>query len=189
MTHHKKSNRVVRWIAYSLCLAVVLAMLSVLVVPHTSAQNVSAGSDVSLGECVPVGESTLSATVHVCGVSLDGSTVSFDVYAQESGRLYAGVTDLSKQEDNGAMHERSLAEGSNTVEVPAPRARTVGWTVGNLEGFARGQVGQSLASYVPPTWFEFFAGIASAVSAVISNVVVAVLIVLAGRREYIRRLW
>jgi hypothetical protein len=118
----------------------------------------------------------------------DGKVV-FDVYAQESETVYVAVADRTSQEGSVGTVEKGVPAGNSTVSVVSPSSTGARWSVGNLDGFAFGAVGSSGRVGPAPTWLQFFSGLGGAVSAVLLNVLVAVLIVLYGKRDYIKQVW
>lgn len=140
-------------------------------------------------DCLPVGSSTAAASVHVCGDRLEDGKVIFDVYAQESTTVFIAVADLTTEEGSVGTVERTVPAGNSTVSVVSPSPRGARWSLGNLNGFAFGTVGSDGRLGPAPTWFEFLSGVSGAVAAVLLNVLVAVLIVLYGKRDYIKQIW
>jgi hypothetical protein len=156
---------------------VVLSMLSVLALPVDAQED-----------CLPVGD-TSAANVEVCGVTLDGGSVAFDVRADESDKVYVAVSDMSKKRDHGATTEIQLQEGVNEFSLDAPARSNIVWSAANLDGYARGVVNSESVDYGSPSWLELVLSLVAGVLGVLSNVLVAVLIVLRGRSAYLRRLW
>lgn len=142
-----------------------------------------------VSDCLPVGSSTAAASVHVCGDRLEDGKVVFDVYSQERTTVYIAVADPTKTEGSVGTVEKTLSAGNSTVSVVSPSASGARWSLGNLEGFAFGTVGSDGRIGPAPTWFEFLSGFAGAVAGVLLNVIVAVVIVLYGRRDYIKQIW
>jgi hypothetical protein len=118
----------------------------------------------------------------------DGKVV-FDLYASERTDVYVAVAGSSKTEGSVGTVEKSVPVGNSTVSVVSPSNTGARWSIGNLDGFAFGTVGGTADLGRSPSWFEFLSGIAGVVAAVLTNVVVAVLIVLYGKRDYIRQIW
>lgn len=190
MTHQPKQNRVVRWITLTVAVSVVLAVVLAVAVPTTSAQNVTTSTSTpDLSGCQPVGDSTAEADVHVCGSELDGGSVVFDVYAETQSTVYVALVDGSATEGSVGTVQRTLSAGSSTLREPAPSPRSVRYSIGNLDGFAFGEVGRTVDFFTAPTWGEFFAALSASVAGVVFNVLVAVLIVLRGRGLHVNRLW
>lgn len=190
MTHHKKPNRVVRWIVLAVAVAFLVSGVLAVLPTTTSAQNATTSTSTpDLSGCQPVGDSTAEADVHVCGSELDGGSVVFDVYAREKTTVYVALVDGSATEGSVGTVERTLSAGSSTLREPAPSMRSVRYSIGNLHGFAFGEVGRTVDFFSAPTWGEFFASLSSAVAGVVFNVLIAVLIVLRGRGLYVNRLW
>jgi hypothetical protein len=152
-------------------------MLSVLALPADAQED-----------CLPVGD-TSAANVEVCGATLDGGSVDFDVRADEPDKVYVAVSDMSKKRDHGSTTEIQLQEGVNEFSLDAPARSNIAWSAANLDGYARGVVNSESVDYGSPSWLELVLSLVAGVLGVLSNVLVAVLIVLRGRSAYLRRLW